>query len=125
MATGSYLTPNYSRSQNPLTGLKLASFKWQTTTPQLARDLSAVSGRRISRQKVYGRLAATVPYSRHPASCVPLTVSSRKDRIEVETAKARKEPAEIMRINHDSKSKFEKSYGHETFELKGKFSNAT
>ncbi|GFV09378.1 hypothetical protein TNCV_1623551 [Trichonephila clavipes] len=44
---------------------------------------------------------------------------------EVETDHATEEPAEIMRINHDSGSKFEKSDEHEMFEMKGNFSNAT
>ncbi|GFX10187.1 hypothetical protein TNCV_1865851 [Trichonephila clavipes] len=41
---------------------------------------------------------------------------------EVETDQAREETAEIININHDSESKFQKSDEHETFELKGKFS---
>ncbi|GFY03672.1 hypothetical protein TNCV_3092981 [Trichonephila clavipes] len=43
---------------------------------------------------------------------------------EVETDKAREESDEITDSNHGSESKFEKSDGHEAFELKGKFSNA-
>ncbi|GFW48792.1 hypothetical protein TNCV_4243721 [Trichonephila clavipes] len=43
---------------------------------------------------------------------------------EVETDQAR-EPDEIIHINHDNESKFDKSDEHKTFELKGKFSNAT
>ncbi|GFX83461.1 RNase H domain-containing protein [Trichonephila clavipes] len=44
---------------------------------------------------------------------------------EVEIDQAKEESAEILDINHDSKSEFEKRDGHETFELKEKFSNAT
>ncbi|GFV17948.1 hypothetical protein TNCV_1799491 [Trichonephila clavipes] len=44
---------------------------------------------------------------------------------EVETDQARLEPDEIMDINLDSESNFEINEEHETFELKGKFSNAT
>ncbi|GFW23507.1 hypothetical protein TNCV_3806041 [Trichonephila clavipes] len=49
--------------------------------PQLARALTAVSGRRISRQTLYSRLAETVLDARRQVSCVPLTASNRKDRI--------------------------------------------
>ncbi|GFU50347.1 hypothetical protein TNCV_301751 [Trichonephila clavipes] len=44
---------------------------------------------------------------------------------EVETDQANEELDEMMDINRDSESKLEKSDEHETFELKGKFSNAT
>ncbi|GFU82609.1 hypothetical protein TNCV_2306531 [Trichonephila clavipes] len=44
---------------------------------------------------------------------------------EVETDQAREEPDEIMDIDHDSESKFEKRDEHEAFQLKGKFSNLT
>ncbi|GFT88870.1 hypothetical protein TNCV_906811 [Trichonephila clavipes] len=43
---------------------------------------------------------------------------------EVETDQAREELDEIRDINHYSESEFQKSDEHETFELKGKFSNA-
>ncbi|GFY23088.1 hypothetical protein TNCV_3763281 [Trichonephila clavipes] len=39
------------------------------------------------------------------------------DGKEVETDQAIEEPAEIMHINEDSESKYEKSVKHETFEL--------
>ncbi|GFT19307.1 retrovirus-related Pol polyprotein from transposon 297 [Trichonephila clavipes] len=42
----------------------------------------------------------------------------------VETGQTREEPAEIMDTNHDNESKFEKSDRHETFLLKGSYSNA-
>ncbi|GFU95800.1 hypothetical protein TNCV_4903921 [Trichonephila clavipes] len=43
---------------------------------------------------------------------------------EDETDHAREELHGIMDINYDRESKFEKRDKHETFELKGKFSNA-
>ncbi|GFT25013.1 hypothetical protein TNCV_179311 [Trichonephila clavipes] len=43
---------------------------------------------------------------------------------EKEINEAREEPDEIMHINHDSESKFEKSDEHEMFESKDRFSNA-
>ncbi|GFV59846.1 hypothetical protein TNCV_4739741 [Trichonephila clavipes] len=43
--------------------LSVLRHKW-TTAPQLARDLAAVFGRRISRQPVYSRLAETGLYTR-------------------------------------------------------------
>ncbi|GFV43561.1 hypothetical protein TNCV_1690051 [Trichonephila clavipes] len=42
----------------------------------------------------------------------------------VETDQAMKGLDEVMDINHDSENKFQKSEENETFELKGKFSNA-
>ncbi|GFV17226.1 transposable element Tcb2 transposase [Trichonephila clavipes] len=51
------------------------------TAAQPSRDLAAVSGRRISRQAVYIRLAETVLYAQFPIWCVLLTISRRKDRI--------------------------------------------
>ncbi|GFU54661.1 hypothetical protein TNCV_2161301 [Trichonephila clavipes] len=42
---------------------------------------------------------------------------------EIETDRAREESEEIMDINPDSGSKFEKRNEHETLALKGKFSN--
>ncbi|GFW32209.1 hypothetical protein TNCV_2142911 [Trichonephila clavipes] len=53
----------------------------RTSAPQLARDLAAVSERRISRQTLYIRLAKTVLYARRPVLCAPLTTSNRKDRL--------------------------------------------
>ncbi|GFW26574.1 hypothetical protein TNCV_1165081 [Trichonephila clavipes] len=44
--------------------------RW-TTTPQLAKDIVAVSGR-ISRQIVYGHLAGTRLYARRLVWCVSL-----------------------------------------------------
>ncbi|GFV69125.1 hypothetical protein TNCV_3444621 [Trichonephila clavipes] len=44
---------------------------------------------------------------------------------EVETDQATEEPYEMMDINHDRENKLEKSNENKTYELKGKFSNAT
>ncbi|GFU15198.1 hypothetical protein TNCV_4559101 [Trichonephila clavipes] len=52
-----------------------------TKIPLFACDLAVVSGRKISRQTVYSRLEETGLYARRPVWCVPLTASSRKDRI--------------------------------------------
>ncbi|GFT95616.1 transposable element Tcb2 transposase [Trichonephila clavipes] len=60
--------------------LRARRHRW-TTAHQLARDLDAVSGRRISRQTLYSRLAETVLYAWRPGLCVSLTISNRKDRI--------------------------------------------
>ncbi|GFW78733.1 hypothetical protein TNCV_4261561 [Trichonephila clavipes] len=54
--------------------------KW-TKIPQLARDLAAVSGRKISRQTLHSRLAETVIYAQRPVLRVPLIASYWKDRL--------------------------------------------
>ncbi|GFX76227.1 transposable element Tcb2 transposase [Trichonephila clavipes] len=50
-----------------------------TMASQLARDLVAAFGRRISRQKINNRLAETGLYARYAVRCVPLTAPSWKD----------------------------------------------
>ncbi|GFV47476.1 transposable element Tcb2 transposase [Trichonephila clavipes] len=50
--------------------------RW-TMAPQLVRDLTAVSGRRISLQTVYNCFAETDIYSRLRVWCVPLAAYSR------------------------------------------------
>ncbi|GFX27598.1 transposable element Tcb1 transposase [Trichonephila clavipes] len=59
------------------------STRWlrQTTALQLAHDLVAVFGIRISRQTIYGCLAETRLYTRHPILCDPLTAFYRKVRL--------------------------------------------
>ncbi|GFV97912.1 hypothetical protein TNCV_5069521 [Trichonephila clavipes] len=61
-------------TQNRSWTLSARRHRW-TMVPQLARELAAVSERRISWQKVCSL------YVRHPAWCVILTASSRKERI--------------------------------------------
>ncbi|GFU69433.1 hypothetical protein TNCV_5123591 [Trichonephila clavipes] len=51
------------------------------TAPQLACDLAAVSGRRISQHTAHSCLAETSFYARRPVCYVPLTASSRENRI--------------------------------------------
>ncbi|GFV34327.1 transposable element Tcb2 transposase [Trichonephila clavipes] len=51
----------------------------RTRVPLLAGDLSAVSGRRVSRKTVYRRLAETGLYAQRSVLYVPLTASNRKD----------------------------------------------
>ncbi|GFS48163.1 hypothetical protein TNCV_2295841 [Trichonephila clavipes] len=53
--------------------------KWRTTTPQLARDIAAMSKRRVFRQSVYRSLAETGLYAQCPVVRVPLTASSSKN----------------------------------------------
>ncbi|GFW33945.1 HTH_Tnp_Tc3_2 domain-containing protein [Trichonephila clavipes] len=55
MATGSYLTPNYSRSQS--------------------------TGTTVSRQTVYRRLGHIALYARRPVRCVPLTTTHCRLRL--------------------------------------------
>ncbi|GFW51336.1 hypothetical protein TNCV_3254651 [Trichonephila clavipes] len=52
-----------------------------TTAPQLARDLAALFGRRISRQTVYRRFTKTVLCDWHIPFCVSLTASNSKDQL--------------------------------------------
>ncbi|GFU71843.1 transposable element Tcb1 transposase [Trichonephila clavipes] len=53
----------------------------RTRAPHFARDLAAVSGRRISRQTVYSNIPETGLYASRPVWRVHLTASSRKNRI--------------------------------------------
>ncbi|GFX12034.1 hypothetical protein TNCV_2998171 [Trichonephila clavipes] len=45
------------------------------STRKLARDFAAMSGRRISKQTLYSRLAETVHYARRQVLCAHLTAS--------------------------------------------------
>ncbi|GFX11757.1 hypothetical protein TNCV_4341021 [Trichonephila clavipes] len=47
------------------------------------------------------------------------------ETLEKEIDHSREESDEIMEINHAIESEFEKKYEHETFESKGRFSNAS
>lgn len=53
----------------------------QTTATELSRDLAAASGKRISRQTVYRRLAERALYARRPVVCLPLSASHRRARL--------------------------------------------
>ncbi|GFW04580.1 hypothetical protein TNCV_2225981 [Trichonephila clavipes] len=63
-----------------LLGIKRSRHK-QTTAPQLAPDLAAGSGRKISRQAFNSRHPETGLYIRYPVRYVQLTASNRKCRI--------------------------------------------
>ncbi|GFS81841.1 transposable element Tcb1 transposase [Trichonephila clavipes] len=53
----------------------------RTTAPQLACDHAVSSGRKITRQTVYRRLAKTGLYALRPVVCVPSTASNKKDEL--------------------------------------------
>ncbi|GFV53430.1 ankyrin repeat and sterile alpha motif domain-containing protein 1B [Trichonephila clavipes] len=72
------------RATAPAQDRYLALRAWRhrrITASQLARDLAALSGRRISRQTVYKRLAENGIYTRRPVVDVFLTASNRKHRL--------------------------------------------
>ncbi|GFW21258.1 hypothetical protein TNCV_3774691 [Trichonephila clavipes] len=56
-----------------------------TMAPQLARNLVAAPGRRISRQKINSRLAETGLYARYAVRCVPFDCSELERLIIAET----------------------------------------
>ncbi|GFW47436.1 hypothetical protein TNCV_4537261 [Trichonephila clavipes] len=66
-------TLNLSRAQTT------SFLDWRATTLLLARDLAAVSGRRISIQTVFRHIAEAGLYTQHPVTCVPLITFNWKE----------------------------------------------
>ncbi|GFT63664.1 HTH_Tnp_Tc3_2 domain-containing protein [Trichonephila clavipes] len=98
MATGSYMTPIYSRSQSEVLGdlhsvrsttpaedryiVLSAKRNRRTTAQQVANQFLAASGKQISRTTVARRLSGGGLYARRPVVCVPLTRQHRTARLQ-------------------------------------------